>query len=105
MALLRLPFLYTGQMLADSQSLGNELVDKDWVKITCKIGAISLAQCFSMYCEIRSGPLDFCSSSVESSCCIPDYEMERVGMSGIALIVLLIVGIVDRFSFVNTNWK
>ena len=26
-------------MLADSQSLGNELVDKDWVKITCKIGA------------------------------------------------------------------
>ena len=42
MALLRLPFLYTGQMLADSQLLGNELVDKDWVKITCKIGAISL---------------------------------------------------------------
>ena len=32
-------------------------------------------------------------------------EMERVGMSGIALIVLLIVGIVDRFSFVNTDWK
>ena len=29
MALLRVPFLYTGQMLADSQSLGNELVDKD----------------------------------------------------------------------------
>ena len=52
MALLRSPFLYTGQMLADSQSLGNELVDKDWVKITCKIGAISLAQCV-LVCMVK----------------------------------------------------
>ena len=91
-------------MLVDDQLYGNEPVDKDWVKITCKIGAIQFAQCL-MYGEIRSGPLASCTSSIESKFCIPCCEIVRLGISDICLGALLIVDNVDKFSLVNTDLK
>ena len=35
-----------------------------------------------MYGEIRSGPLAFCASSVESKFCIPCFEIVRLDISG-----------------------
>jgi len=42
---------------------------------------------------------------VESSCCIPDREIVRVGISGMEFVVLLIEGNINKFSLVNTDLK
>ena len=51
LGLLLSPFLKTGVILADSQSLGVKLEFRDCIKMTVKIGAISSAQSLS----IRAG--------------------------------------------------
>ena len=53
---MRFPTLKTGHTFAFSQSDGNTPVSRDWVKMTCNIGDISLAQCFMINGEILSGP-------------------------------------------------
>ena len=58
--------LKTGQILACSQSDGNEPVFSDWVKRTWSMGDVSMAQCFKIYNEILSGPLALFASSLDN---------------------------------------
>ena len=87
-------------MLSVSQSLGIVPVDVDYEKMICSIGAISVAKCLRIIGGIPSGPGDLLRSSSLSNLEIPSVENE---MSGIVGYKESMLGIFERFSFVNTE--
>jgi len=88
-------------MLAVSQSLGIVPVDMDCEKIICSIDAISVTKCIRIIGGIPSEPRDLLRSSSLSNLEIPSVENETsyiVGYEGESML-----GIFERFSFVNTE--
>ena len=71
-----------GVMSPQSQSRGREEVRRDWVKITCRIGARVGAQVLRKKGGMLSGPEAFVTSLVSSNLRIPSVLMSRGGMGG-----------------------
>ena len=71
-----------GVTSAQSQSRGREEVWRDWVKITCRIGARMGAQVLRKKGGILSGPEDLVTSLVSNNLRIPSVLMSRGGMGG-----------------------
>jgi len=58
-------------MLAKRQSCGTNPDDSDWLKIKVRIGATSWLVSFNIRGEIPSGPIEFLTSSWDSSFSTP----------------------------------
>jgi len=74
--------LCNAKMLAKRQSCCTNPDDSDWLKIKVKIGATSWLVSFNVRGEIPSGPIDFLTSSWDSSFSTPGVVTWMSGMSG-----------------------
>ena len=73
------PFLKIGTTFAESQSSGIQFVVRDYVNITCNIGAISGALAFRTAAGIPSGPGDLLLFKSCNKLIIPSVEKEMFG--------------------------